>query len=113
MQLILDNYNVWDPMCKAAEIALELERNGSVVVDLHGESPDLAQTVLPEFFDFLVTMGLDVSKIKLVTGNPIENYAGVNVSVDYSAFYEIKLFQDNINKISTNKKIKYHFGNLK
>jgi hypothetical protein len=112
MQLILDNYNVWDPMRKAAEIALELERTGSVVIDLHGESPDLVQTVLPEFFAFLVKMGLDVSKIKLVTGNPIENYSGVDVSVDYSAFYEIKLFQDNINKISTDKKIKYHFGNF-
>lgn len=112
MQLILDNYNVWNPMQKAAEIALELERNGSVTIDLHGESPDISQTILPEFFNFLSSQDLDTSKIKIVTGNPLESYTGANISVDYDAFYEIDLFQSNIEKISTTKTIKYHFGNF-
>ena len=99
-------------MRKAAEIALELERNGSVTIDLDGEAPDISQTNLSDFFNFLSDMGLDISKIKLITGNPIERYSAVNVQVDYSAFYEIQLFQDNIEKISTNKNIKYHFGNF-
>lgn len=112
MKLILDNYNVWDPMRKAAEIALELERNGSVTIDLNGESPDLAQTSLPDFFNYLSSMGLDVSKIHIRTGNPLESYTGVKTSVDYKAFYEIRLFKNNLDKISTVKNIKYHFGNF-
>ena len=99
-------------MRKAAEIALELERNGSVIIDLYGEAPDIAQTGLPDFFDSLSAMGLDISKIKVITGNPIESYSKVDVHVDYSAFYEIQLFQNHIEKISTTKNIKYHFGNF-
>lgn len=112
MQLIIDNYNVWDPMRKAAEIALELERNGSVTIDLNGESPDITETIIPEFFEFLSSMGLDISKIKLITGNPLECYSSTDVSVNYNAFYEIELFQNNIEQIPTNKNIKYHFGNF-
>jgi len=112
MYLIINNDIVWDPLIKGAEIALEIERNGCVVIDLDGESPAIESTMLPEFFDYLESQDIDLKNITVLTGNPIEEYNKVNVVHVPESFYEIALFQEHLDKIPYNKDIKYHFGNF-
>jgi hypothetical protein len=112
MKLIVNGEQVWHPMIKAAEIALTLQRSGSVVIDLDGEAPSLAETPIHELFKYLQTQGLDISKIHVLTGNPLETYSDVPITFVPESFYEFQIFQKNCGQIPTHKNIKYHFGNF-
>jgi len=111
MKLII-NDRIWDPMVKAAEIALTLERYGSVTIDLHGEAPAIEDTMLVELFNYLKSQNLDLSKITVLTGNPLETYNSVLVKFVPTSLYEFKLLQRYYKDIPTHKNIKYHFGNF-
>lgn len=112
MKLIISGDQVWHPMTKAAEIALTLQRDGKVVIDLHGEAPMLQETPLIELFDYLKSQGLDISQIEVLTGNPLETYNNVAVTFVPTSFYEFPWFQRCKDKIPTHKNIKYYFGNF-
>jgi len=109
---IIINDRIWDPMIKAAEIALTLERHGSVVIDLNGEAPAIEDTMLCDLFAYLESQNLDISKITVLTGNPIETYNKTSVRFVPESFYEFALFQEYHKNIPTHKNIKYHFGNF-
>lgn len=112
MKLIINGEQVWHPMIKAAEIALTLQRTGKVIIDLHGEAPSLEETPIIELFDYLKSQGLDITKIQVLTGNPLETYSEVSVKFVPTSFYEFPLFQKYKDSIPTHKNIKYHFGNF-
>ena len=112
MKLILTDDRVWDPMRKTAELMLEIQRNGKVIIDLHGEGPDLFQTMLPEFFNYIKSQGVDTSKITILTANAIEDYSGVNIVFEPKTWFEIIEFKKNLAHLPTHKNIKYYFGNL-
>lgn len=106
------NDRIWHPMVKAAEIALALERHGSVTVDLQGEAPVIQDTMLTELFAYLESQQLDISKINVLTGNPLETYNKTGVTFESKSFYEFELFQKYHKNVPTYKNIKYHFGNF-
>ena len=112
IKVIVDGERVWEPMIKAAEIALALKDDRPVCVDLNGESPSIDNTPLPQFFRYLESNNIDISKITVLTGNPLEQYQGVKIEHDELAFYEIRMFQNHLDQIPTHKNIQYHFGNL-
>lgn len=111
MKLIIGS-QIWDPMVKAAEIALTLERNGRVVIDLNGEAPVMEDTMLVPLFEYLQSQNLDVGKITVLTGNPLETCDTVDVKFVQESFYEFKMFQRYHESVPTHKNIKYHFGNF-
>lgn len=111
MQLII-NDRIWDSMVKAADIALTLERKGEVIIDLNGEAPAIEDTMLVEFFEYLQSQNLDLTKITVLTGNPLETYTAVSVKFVPESFYEFALLQEYHKNIPTHKTIKYHFGNF-
>ena len=109
MKLIVSNNQIFHPMIRAAEIALTLQKNGRVTIDLNGEAPSLQETQLVELFDYLESQGLDISKIQVLTGNPLETYNHVSTKFIPTAFYEFQWMQRFKDKIPTHKNIKYHF----
>lgn len=112
MILLINDVRVWDPMLRAAEIVNELERNGSVIIDLNNESPALEETELPTFFDYLEQTGQDLKAITIITGNPLETYSKVNIQYKPKAMFELELFQKIAEQIPKTKNICYHFGSL-
>jgi len=112
MKLIINDNRIWNPMEKAAELLFELQNNDAVTVHLNSESPAIEETELPKFFNFIARQGVDLSKITIITGNPLETYNQVNVTFDPAAMFELPLFQKIAEQIPKTKNIKYHFGNL-
>jgi len=96
--LQINDSKIWNPMCKAAEILHEYYANGSVIIDLMMESPDLRSTELPEFFEYLSSLGVDCKKITVNTGNHLESYPHVNIKIFADFMYE--LTEEDISNIS-------------
>lgn len=112
MKLIINDERIWHPLVKGAEIALTLQKEGSITIDLNGESPSLDQTEMTDLLDYLHSVGFNTNNITVLTGNPLENNTQVTIKHDPNAYYEIALLQKHINSVPQHKDIKYHFGNF-
>lgn len=109
----INDNRIWDPLRVAAQIAIALERYDDVILDLMKEAPNLRDCGLIDFFLFLKTQGLDVSRIQVHTGNMLERSDLVKIVQHPDFMFEITEFQKAAGNIpNTPKQISYHFGNL-
>lgn len=109
---VIEN-KVVSPVTVAAEIALCLARNDDIIIDLMMEAPAIACCELQLLFDFLETRGLDLSKVKIHTGNMVELSDQVQVVHRPDFMCELGQYQEVARKFKFNaKNILCHFGHL-
>lgn len=103
---------VWNAMIAAADIMTALQNHEIVTVDLLSESPTLDHTNLAGFLDHLASGGIDLNRIRIVTGNLLEDLPGPVIIKNPKAMWELGHMQKIAHTIPKAKSIQYHFGNF-
>lgn len=101
-----------DAMTVAYDIGRALDNNDHVTLDFMNESPALTCTEFAEFFDHLEHRGIDLSRLKLITGNLIERVPKVETVRRPECMIEISEVKRYIDQVPRHKDIRFHFINL-
>lgn len=112
VSVLINDHTVWDPLKVGAQIALCLERHGSVEIDLCQEAPALEHTPFVDFLSWMRTQGFDLSRVTIHTGNARESVIGVKSKYHPEWQSELKRLKTSMLPFQTDKEIKYHFGCL-
>lgn len=108
----VNDRRIWDPMATAAKICMALQTYHYVELFFDNEAPNIIDTELPDFFDTLSKLDIDLERISVITGNLMESYDKVKINTDTRAMFELEEFQRVGDILPQHKQIKYHFGML-